>query len=189
MTWTTKVRQIAFGVYVAIRNSGDAYVEIENISIVYRWGGIETVIWRRHWRNRSAISIVYRWGGIETSFSCCCCWCSVPFLLSTAEAVLRLPIVYIRKINKISIVYRWGGIETDNSVSVRSGSQIHFYCLPLRRYWDSPTRQSLARFPDFYCLPLRRYWDTICQGYCRHRPYFYCLPLRRYWDPAIFFIY
>ena len=37
----------------------------------------------------------------------------------------------------------------------------HFYCLPLRRYWDDTNWQALRlKFLYFYCLPLRRYWDS-----------------------------
>ena len=82
----------------------------EFISIVYRWGGIETkfsvLVNPLDWN----ISIVYRWGGIETSsvknlFALC------PFLLSTAEAVLRRVRIGLLIWAAISIVYRWGGIE------------------------------------------------------------------------------
>ena len=109
----------------------------------------------------------------------------MPFLLSTAEAVLR-PIV-----------------------TMPSWSVMYFYCLPLRRYWDTMTSLSFSSSPTyFYCLPLRRYWDNLSYRSCittlplfllstaeavlRQSPlyyvfkhiYFYCLPLRRYWDSA-----
>ena len=128
----------------------------------------------------------------------------------------------------ISIVYRWGGIETLTCLSFKP-VLLHFYCLPLRRYWDGLTGVSLPPFTHFYCLPLRRYWDTLhfkilcrcgfllstAEAVLRHSPssyfpfssylfllstaeavlrllgawqrscqfpHFYCLPLRRYWD-------
>ena len=106
------------------------------ISIVYRWGGIETigceVTWvilsdfyclplRRYWDKEPlvpslsnfVISIVYRWGGIETEYDGYCSFYS-----------------------HISIVYRCGGIETLSPLRFPALGLCHFYCLPLRRYWD-----------------------------------------------------
>ena len=114
------------------------------------------------------------------------------FLLSTAEAVLRQSLFFVlfQRSITISIVYRWGGIET-LCLAVFFDSGSHFYCLPLRRYWDiSPNPVPPESFSHFYCLPLRRYWDTTSSTMKTVLAHFYCLPLRRYWDiPYHFFIF
>ena len=155
------------------------------ISIVYRWGGIETILkallfvfsqWdfyclplRRYWDASALFRIVpsEAWNFYclplrrywdEISFSLPTI--SRVFLLSTAEAVLRPEQEYD---------------------DIRHH---HFYCLPLRRYWDNCTQRQSYLWRNFYCLPLRRYWD-ITEAPRRYEvflPYFYCLPLRRYWD-------
>ena len=138
--------------------------------------------------NGIGISIVYCWGGIETVFHNY--KIILVFLLSTAETVLRQ-------------------IDTQPA-----SNKDHFYCLPLRRYWDQNRIHNpyfsacgisivyrwggietlviahiMNRCRNFYCLPLRRYWDGMMTT-LNPRAYadFYCLPLRRYWDPSIFFI-
>ena len=127
------------------------------------------------------------------------------FLLSTAEAVLRHIFTRGRQPKRISIVYRWGGIETRTLLCHRICQ--HFYCLPLRRYWDLAldasalgyflfllsTAEAVLRHPTHGYLHLRSgFLLSTAEAVLRHTlgfrlccdavTHFHCLPLRRYWD-------
>ena len=179
------------------------------VSIVYRWGGIET---RRcyPYSTQFYISIVYRWGGIETR------WCHTIephislFLLSTAEAVLRLRTLLRHNFSAhIFLLSTAEAVLRHHPAAILIYHSVYyFYRLPLRRYWDrslailcraqalfllstaeAVLRQSavggninLVAVMYFYCLPLRRYWDLWSQRMRPSTRNFYCLPLRRYWD-------
>ena len=155
------------------------------------------------------ISIVYRWGGIETSQSCQCEYRFRSFLLSTAEAVLRRPPLRPKRSNhNISIVYRWGGIETPLWITVTS----HAAVISIVYRWGGIETDASticwARSIAFISIVYR--WGGIetCHN-CNNdscnfisivyrwggietstmaivvsiATNFYCLPLRRYWDP------
>ena len=147
---------------------------------------------RRYWdkpmpgikKLKSHISIVYRWGGIETS-------------RCRGEKSSR----------SISIVYRLGGIETAEALSIPSLVSKHFYCLPLRRYWDTGPREwkwekfisIVYRWGGIETSELQDACNTVSisivyrwggiethswrRSQLQVRHDFYCLPLRRYWDP------
>ena len=111
----------------------------------------------------SFISIVYRWGGIETTTEYSFVGpTGVSFLLSTAEAVLRHCWRWIQQLlERISIVYRWGGIETfllwvEQAIADRGGFLLSTAEAVLRPAHP----RNRAAWHDFYCLPLRRYWDV-----------------------------
>ena len=72
-----------------LRPNTNFFIFLWIISIVYRWGGIETFYAADNFFP-IFISIVYRWGGIET----------------------KMTLMHSPQDSHISIVYRWGGIET-----------------------------------------------------------------------------
>ena len=132
------------------------------------WGNFYCLPLRRYWDRSNevcdfgfgGISIVYRWGGIETKLGWQYVVLFVVFLLSTAEAVLRL-------------APRFSYSPLSN-----------FYCLPLRRYWDAIA--AAIQLPKK--LFLLSTAEAVLRQNCKHQNqsdkqyYFYCLPLRRYWD-------
>ena len=158
------------------------------ISVVYRWGGIETSTPAEVVVDHLNISVVYRWGGIETFTSFYPDFQIIHFC--------RLPLRrywdgyknwILQDFACISVVYRWGGIETFFSANIASTSCLAIsvvyrwggietcrilLCLTLSggvikfllSTAEAVLRQSSQEWFDcrccnFYCLPLRRYWD------------------------------
>ena len=119
------------------------------ISIVYRWGGIETSFFYFFSLCLVCISIVYRWGGIETEDFLCHNFIVIwNFYCLPLRRYWDIIIIIAANIKNISIVYRWGGIETRNYIRLRWLIRISI----VYRWGGIETKSLLWKTFSFFCV-------------------------------------